>query len=59
MEREDRECAQLLLEAGASQAVPSANHDAQENIYFVGHQNTPERQQSTTWFPRTTRTQNG
>ena len=32
-------CAQLLLEAGASRAVPSAKHDAQENIYFVGHQN--------------------
>ena len=43
MQKEDRECAQLLLEAGASRAVASADHDAQENIYFVGHQNTPEQ----------------
>ena len=43
MQRESRECAQLLVEAGANRAVPSADHDAQENIYFVGHQNTPEQ----------------
>ena len=41
MQRESRECARLLVEAGANRAVPSADHDAQENIYFVGHQNTP------------------
>ena len=43
MQREDRECAQLLLEAGASRAVPSADRDAQENICFGGHQSTPEQ----------------
>ena len=36
--------ARSSLEAGANRAVvPSADHDAQENIYFVGHQNTPEQ----------------
>ena len=43
MQSEDRECAQLLLEAGANQATPSADHDTQENIYSVGHENTFEQ----------------
>ena len=37
-----RECAQLLLEAGASQAMARAQQggvDDAENVYFVGHQN--------------------
>ena len=49
MQREDRECAQLLLEAGASQAKARAHRggvDDPENVYFVGHQNSEEQRRA-------------
>ena len=49
MQREDRECAQLLLEAGASQAKARAHRDGvddPENVYFVGHQNSEEQRRA-------------
>ena len=49
MEREDYECSQLLLEAGASKekALMGRNDaDDAENIFFVGHRNTEHERRS-------------
>ena len=49
MQRENRECAQLLLDAGASQAQARAHRggvDDPENVYFVGHQNSEEQRRA-------------
>lgn len=49
MHGEDRGCAQLLLEAGASRAKARAHRgclDDNEHVYFVGHQNSDEQRRA-------------
>ena len=49
MQREDRKCAHLLLEAGATQAKARAHQgvaDNPENVYFVGHQSSEEQRRA-------------
>ena len=49
MQREDRKCAHLLVEAGATQAKARAHQgvaDNPENVYFVGHQSSEEQRRA-------------